>query len=182
MSETEFAIGRYCGVTFAGLKPASMVNLRRSEGAVVARLARCFRRRGFCFVCLRACGERRVLYVYHEERLRGLLFSPDVRAFLEGFGYRYDTVGEALAQLRARMNALGAAFPHEIGVFLGYPLGDVRGFIADPAGCLFCGAWKVYQNEAYARRTFERYKKCEACICRHMQRGRSLAQIFNIDK
>ena len=180
MSETEFAIGRYCGVTFAGLKVASMVNLRRGERDVVARLARGFRRRGFCFVCLRACGERQVLYVYHEERLRGLLFSPDVRAFLEGFGYRYETVGEAVSQLRARMNALGAAFPHEIGVFLGYPLGDVRGFIADPAGCLFCGAWKVYQDEACARRTFERYKRCEACICRHMQRGRSLAQIFNI--
>ena len=72
MSETEFAIGRYCGVTFAGLKVASMVNLRRGERDVVVRLARGFRRRGFCFVCLRACGERRVLYVYHEERLRGL--------------------------------------------------------------------------------------------------------------
>ena len=180
MSETEFAIGRYCGVTFAGLKVASMVNLRRGERDVVVRLARGFRRRGFSFVCLRACGERQVLYVYHEEQLRSLLFSPDVRAFLEGFGYRYDTVGEALAQLRARMNALGAAFPHEIGVFLGYPLGDVRGFLRDPDGCVLCGAWKVYENADEAVRTFERFRRCSDCICRHMDRGRTLSQIFNI--
>lgn len=37
-------------------------------------------------------------------------------------------------------------FPHEIGLFLGYPLCDVRGFIEDARGgvCLGCGYWKVY--------------------------------------
>ena len=67
-----------------------------------------------------------------------------------------------------------------IGVFLGYPLGDVCGFLRDPDGCILCGAWKVYENVGEAARTFERFRRCSACICRHMDRGRSLTQIFNI--
>lgn len=71
-------------------------------------------------------------------------------------------------------------FPHEIGVFLGYPLGDVCGFLRDPDGCILCGAWKVYENVGEAARTFERFRRCSACICRHMDRGRTLSQIFNV--
>ena len=177
MGETEYAIGRHCGVTFAGLKVARLVNLHRGEGEVIRRLARGFRRKGFSFVCLRTEKERQVLYIYNEEELRRLLFSAEVRAFLGGYGYHYETAAEAVTQLRDRMEG---EFPHEIGVFLGYPLCDVRGFIADPCGCLYCGAWKVYRDVAGARRTFERYKRCSACICRHMQNGRSLAEIFRI--
>lgn len=144
MSATEYAIGRHCGVTFAGLKIASLVSLRKGE---------------------------------HRARLTKYLFSPDVMAFLARFGYEYACAEEALRQLKERMNG---EFPHEIGVFLGYPLGDVCGFLRDPDGCILCGAWKVYENVGEAARTFERFRRCSACICRHMDRGRSLTQIFNI--
>ena len=89
---------------------------------------------------------------------------------------RYACAEEALRQLKERMNG---EFPHEIGVFLGYPLGDVCGFLRDPDGCILCGAWKVYENVDEAARTFERFRRCSACICRHMDNGRSLTQIFN---
>lgn len=36
-------------------------------------------------------------------------------------------------------------FPHEIGIFLGYPLDDVIGFIEHKPYYLV-GDWKVYQN------------------------------------
>ncbi len=42
MSETEFTIGRHCGVTFAGLKIASLVSLARGEEDVIACLSRRF--------------------------------------------------------------------------------------------------------------------------------------------
>ena len=118
-----------------------------------------------------------LVYICHRARLEKYLFSPDVRAFLARFGYEYCSAEEALEQLKCRMNG---EFPHEIGVFLGYPLSDVCGFLRDPDGCIFCGAWKVYENAGEAARTFERFRRCSACICRHMDRGRSLTQIFNI--
>ena len=177
MSAAEYTIGRHCGVTFAGLKPASLVSIDRSEAGMIACLSDKFGAKGFCFVVLGGCQDRVLVYVYHVERLRKLLFSCEVRMFLRSFGYEYGSVAEAIRQLKGRMSG---EFPHEIGVFLGYPLSDVRGFIDDPNGCILCGFWKVYSNADEAERTFERYRRCSACICRHMQRGRSLTQIFNV--
>ena len=177
MSGTEYAIGRHCGVTFAGLKIASLVSLPKQEEGVIAMLSRKFSRRGFAFRLLREDAERLLVYVCHRERLEKHLALPEIRAFLARFGYEYAAAEEALAQLETRM---GGEFPHEIGVFLGYPLCDVCGFLRDPDGCVLCGAWKVYENAEEARRTFERLRRCSACICRHMRNGKSLTQIFNV--
>ena len=177
MSATEYAIGRHCGVTFAGLKIASLVSLRKGEEDVIQTLSRRFAGKGFAFILLREDEERLLVYICHRARLTKYLFSPDVRAFLARFGYEYGSAEEALEQLKCRMKG---EFPHEIGVFLGYPLGDVCGFLRDPDGCILCGVWKVYENAGEAARTFERFRRCSACICRHMDRGRSLTQIFNV--
>ena len=177
MSATEYAIGRHCGVTFAGLKIASLVSLRKGEEDVIQTLSRRFAGKGFAFMLLREDEERLLVYICHRARLKRYLFSPDVRAFLARFGYGYASAEEALEQLKRRMKG---EFPHEIGVFLGYPLADVRGFLRDPNSCVLCGCWKVYEKADEAARTFERFRRCSACICRHMNRGRSLTQIFNI--
>ena len=177
MSATEYAIGRHCGVTFAGLKIASLVSLRKGEEDVIQTLSRRFAGKGFAFILLREDEERLLVYVCHKERLEQYLFSADVRAFLARFGYEYGSAEEALEQLKYRMNG---EFPHEIGIFLGYPLADVRGFLRDPNSCVLCGCWKVYENADEAARTFERFRRCSACICRHMDNGRSLTQIFNV--
>ena len=177
MSATEYAIGRHCGVTFAGLKIASLVSLRKGEEDVIQTLSRRFEGKGFAFILLREDEERLLVYICHRARLTKYLFSSDVRAFLARFGYEYGSAEEALEQLKYRMHG---EFPHEIGIFLGYPLCDVCGFLRDPDGYILCGAWKVYENADEAARTFERFRRCSACICRHMDRGRSLTQIFNI--
>ena len=178
MSETEYAIGRTCGVTFAGIKPASLVSVRKRGRAALARIGRCFRCKGFSFEVMRDQGDRILVCVYHAVRLERLLLSHEVRAFLSERGYRYENAHEAVAVLKSRMSE--DVFPHEVGVFLGYPLHDVRGFIADPQGGRPCGAWKVYGNEEEATRTSERWRRCSACICRLMKNGKSLTQIFNV--
>lgn len=117
MSATEYAIGRHCGVTFAGLKIASLVSLRKGEEDVIQTLSRRFAGKGFVFILLREDEERLLVYICHRARLTKYLFSPDVRAFLARFGYEYGSAEEALEQLKCRMKG---EFPHEIGVFLGF--------------------------------------------------------------
>ena len=52
-------------------------------------------------------------------------------------------------------------FPHEIGLFLGFPVEDVKAFIEkDGHDCLTCGFWKVYCNKSQALETFRQYKIC----------------------
>ena len=77
-------------------------------------------------------------------------------------GYGDTSPDGVLAFLRQRL-AESPCFPHEIGVFLGYPLSDVIAFMRDGGrGCRCSGCWKAYTNECEAMRIFQRYKACRA--------------------
>lgn len=60
--------------------------------------------------------------------------------------------------------ANGSDFPHEVGLFLGYPVWDVKGFIEHKGQQYkLCGYWKVYDDVPGAICKFEEYdwiKKC----------------------
>lgn len=63
-----------------------------------------------------------------------------------------------LEQLRTRLHG-SEEFPHEIGVFLGYPLNDVLGFIKyHGSNCKGMGDWKVYGDLGEAQKTFAKFK------------------------
>ena len=48
--------------------------------------------------------------------------------------------------------------PHELGVFLGIPIEDVKDFMeCTNKKCLLCGYWKVYNNYYAAEKTFKQY-------------------------
>lgn len=70
------------------------------------------------------------------------------------------------------------AFPHEIGVFLGYPIEDVIGFINNK-GCNFkcCGYWKVYGDKEKAIKEFARYDKCRMIYTKLWNQGRSILKL-----
>ena len=58
-------------------------------------------------------------------------------------------------------------FPHEIGLFLGYPPDDVEGFIENREKAFKCpGYWKVYGDEEKAKAQFHVISICTACYCR----------------
>ena len=48
--------------------------------------------------------------------------------------------------------------PHELGIFLGIPIEDVKDFMeCTNKKCLLCGYWKVYNNYYTAEKTFKQY-------------------------
>jgi ribosomal protein S24E len=54
-----------------------------------------------------------------------------------------------------------------VGLFLGYPLDDVQGFIKNRGSHYkLCGAWKVYGDVEKARNHFRKYELCRE----HMER------------
>ena len=90
---------------------------------------------------------------------------------------------QTLAQRPGKSPALafsypGKAFPHEIGVFLGYPIEDVIGFINNK-GCNFkcCGYWKVYGDKEKAIKEFARYDKCRMIYTKLWNQGRSILKL-----
>ena len=69
-----------------------------------------------------------MVYVYRKKQLEVSLNRPGVAKFLKQYGYGSTDVEYALDRLKSRIGE-NNEFPHEIGIFLDYPLGDVIGFI-----------------------------------------------------
>lgn len=107
-----------------------------------------------------------IVYVYRPALLAHQLVEHRCAADLAALGYppaeaagNEDALRLQLARLRSRFHQVNV--PHEIGYFLGYPVEDVRGFIAhEGRGYLCCGCWKVYADVRRAQRLFGRYKRC----------------------
>ena len=78
-----------------------------------------------------------------------------------------------------RGTGAGERFPHEIGLFLGYPPHDVEGFIRY-GGQNFrqCGFWKVYDNEKAVMHLFHCYAACIRKIYDSLQEGASLQSMI----
>ena len=85
-------------------------------------------KKGICLRLFQQNKERVTVFVYRRRRLSLLLQREDVRVFLQRYGYPSLGLSEILDHLDRRLDE-AEGYPHEIGVFLGYPLYDVEGFI-----------------------------------------------------
>ena len=118
-----------------------------------------------------------LVYVYRRDLLERLLVEKEIAKFLSAFGYENFRAENALRFLEQRVQ-MSAEFPHEIGIFLGYPLEDVREFIAKAGkGCKQIGCWIVYHNEAEANRLFVAIQKCSALFFELLKNGFSLSSL-----
>ena len=110
-------------------------------------------------------------------QLRADWAHPEVANFLTRYGYDPDDVPGSIAHLQKRLHHCGT-FPHEIGLFLGYPLGDVVGFICNNGkNCKCSGPWKVYCNEGETTKQFARFEKCRKVYRKLFQQGRTIGQL-----
>jgi hypothetical protein len=113
-----------------------------------------------------ACGRACFLF-YDQSLLEHALADPEALHLLKGGGYTVKDDAECLlGQLTSRMGQRD--FPHEIGVFLGYPASDVAAFIRfGGKNFALCRYWKVYHDVEAARRKFsaiDEAKRRAACL------------------
>ena len=165
----------HCAATLAGHKCASLFSYQEIEGESLKdnlnALNQLLQGKGVCARLLRESEKGGLVYVYRPTLLEKRLNDPEICAFLRAQGYEQFGLEEALATLSAHIRQ-GDEFPHEIGVFLGYPLGDVVGFI-EHKGSNFCcmGPWKAYGNKEEALRLFALYRKCRDVYLSCYRRG-----------
>lgn len=116
--------------------------------------------RGARMLPLKFHGGRVLLYMYRPARLKKDLSHELAMRILAQREYSAGSPERCIKELIKRLNE-DEDFPHEIGLFLGYPPEDVYGFIENKAACAKCvGTWKVYGDEQKARNTFAQYRKC----------------------
>lgn len=170
---------RFCAPTLAGLKTGSVFSFGYDDEEELRSQLRDVNRRlrpkGLRVLPLRMNGKRALLYLYRPGRLARDLAEDEAGGLLERCGYCSGDCAACLARLGKKLRECGD-FPHEIGLFLGYPAEDVRGFMEN-APPKFSGEWKVYGDVEAARRTFARHKKCTRLYCQQSERGKPLEKL-----
>ncbi len=185
----------------AGLKVSQehkMYNARQ----VVMYYAQILESYGFV---IRVCAEfddRICLFAYRTKLLKSVLsrFCASELLYQHGysicdFEHTIDELIERLAHYHADRGALSVPidltqeqkrtsltpFPHEIGVFLGYPVEDVASFI-DCAGAesVSVGQWKVYHNNERAQKQFEVMRRWEDYILERFNTGSSFKELLTM--
>lgn len=172
---------RHGAPTLAGLKTASLFpcpcTSRSALLTAVRRINRRLRHKGLRVLPLRFSGEKALIYLYRPKKLRADLAHPTARRLLEDMGYDAADAQRCLVCLARRLREQ-EEFPHEIGLFLGYPPEDVLGFIENRAcDCKCVGCWKVYSDEEGARKKFEQYRKCTRVYWEQWAKGRDIERL-----
>lgn len=172
----------HCAPTFAGLKTGNLFRISYADIEVfreeLRELNGILKRKGLRAVPVRMTAEFALVYLYRPDFLKRDLGSEEATRLLKSLGYEPQSVNRSVAFL-ARMMREKEAFPHEVGLFLGYPPEDVLGFMKSSREGVKCvGCWKVYGDEARARAAFWRFQRCREVFEENVQRGRKLEALI----
>lgn len=165
---SERLIIEQCSPTLAGLKTGSLFSVSYTEKcdlcAEIKRINKVIVPKGLRMIPVKFAKGRALIYVYRPKKLKCDLENSEARELLTSYGYSCDSVDCCVMRLISRLES-SDSFPHEIGLFLGYPPKDVKGFIENKAESKYVGYWRVYDNVEWASKKFEQYKKCTRVYC-----------------
>lgn len=159
-----------CSEVLAGVKPAnliSLVNRTRSCGRNLYQLWQSHneglaaRLGDLTFKVLQTRQGALLLLCYNQGHLERHLSHAGIRTLLHKSGYRADATCAALLDEMCSRIGANDSFPHEIGLFIGYPAKDVAAFMGMvklPFACQ--GPWKIYGNPDQSLCLAEQYRCC----------------------
>ena len=167
----------HCAPVLLGCKPAALFTVFSIECLV------CLKKELNYMLDIKVFRNRKksiLIMVYKQQMLEKLILNEKVRHALSLLGYSESfSIDSYLSLLEYRFNNT-EDFPHEIGLFLGYPPEDVLGFINNCGmDYKYCGLWKVYGDEEKSKKRFDKYKHCRECLRIHLENGGSIKN-FNI--
>lgn len=105
------------------------------------------------------------IFIYKKKALDQFLSKRENAHFLEKYGY-FKTM-DLDEKIRHLMSRYHSGCPDEIGVFLGFPIDDVKSYIEhDGEHYKQCRYWKVYHNEDKANYTFKAYDCAKIAVAK----------------
>ena len=120
---------------------------------------------------MRKSESKNLLYFYDKELLSFILKKKSITGFLKNLGYySCENMEDYLGVLKKRFSKY--LIPHEIGLFLGYPLKDVVGFMCKELPAVYSDRWKVFGEPGCSVSLMEYHKKAEVFFKKCIQEGR----------
>ena len=173
-----FRVVTQCAPVLKGVKISNLITMKPGGWRKIRAYLK--KSRIIC-IPLYADAEKEVLFLYRYEQLERHLKNLEVREFLRSCGYESFEVASVLVRLRRRYRlyaGISKEFPHELGVLLGYPVGDVQGFIDNRGeNSLTSRYWKVYQNPKEAEKIFDLYDRVKEQALKEIMCGRTLSHV-----
>ena len=173
-----FRVVTQCAPVLKGVKISNLITMKPGGWRKIRAYLK--KSRIIC-IPLYADAEKEVLFLYRYEQLERHLKIREVREFLRSCGYESFEVASVLVRLRRRYQlyaGISKEFPHELGVLLGYPVGDVQGFIDNRGeNSLTSRYWKVYQNPKEAEKIFDLYDRVKEQALKEIMCGRTLSHV-----
>lgn len=148
-------------LVISGSKPSATLTLKKGKDGNFDKWqkygAKFIKSIDLDFIVLREQEQAIILLVYNKEKLEECIMYEKNRKFLIKLGYSLER------NLELYLNKLVKRYdlyhcPHELGIFLGFPVSDVKEFMnCSSKKCLMCGYWKVYNNLEKAVETFGKF-------------------------
>ncbi len=192
-----WSLVRSAATVLAGERPAALFLFRPAScpqwseellpelEEVVGSFREALARRGIALAVVGSIGRQVAILLWRYNLVAQLLRLPNTRTYLASRGLDVRDARHLMADLARRLGAYYAArrdgahdapFPHEVGIALGYPLGDVIGFI--DGGCEICrGRWRCYGDANGARRRFAELDRIEGSYVERFRTGTPLGEL-----
>ncbi len=181
LKDTELQMALQCAPLISGLKLSNLLIIRPDQLREVKHI---LRGTDICCRVLLVTDEKITVLLYHQERLGVYLSETGVEKLLRKMGYESQNIDEILPVFCVRYQTYmkeKQAFPHEMGILLGYPIEDVEGFINNNGqGFLCTGYWKVYGNLPAKERLFRRFEQVRETMIQLISCGMSVVDIIDI--
>lgn len=164
----EQLLARHCALALCKQKTANMFHINRNcindLDEMVNWYNRLFAAKGIKIRIFQSKQQRVMIYVYCPKLVEQLLHDDSVVKLLSKFNYPEDDMEKVFQYLEYRLNTC-KTFPHEIGIFLGYPLSDLIGFLQN-IPCLYVANWKVYSNVNESKKRFKQFQETKDLLKR----------------
>lgn len=169
----------------ARLKPSITLNLMRDLDRDIFSLWNIYgedylKELNLDYIELRETNNSLVILIYDKELLSQYINKKDNINFLKSIGYDENIcIDKYLKTLSERYKKYKC--PHELGVFLGYPLNDVIDFInCSNKKCLACGYWKVYNSCSKAKMIFNLFDEVKEVTVDNILKGNTKCTLSQI--
>lgn len=183
MSKVKFEsiLANHCAPVLMGTKLSNLISLSKwktsFDEALLKKYKDIFKAYGIAIEKLCECEASMLILIYNEERLARYIQKPRIAKFLKDYGYEAIELDQCLSTLKSKLRHF--EFPHEIGIFLGFPIDDVIGFIENEGqNYLYCRYWKVYARPESTKRTFELYDGLRTFVKTKLMEGYTIERLM----
>lgn len=168
-----------CAPVITGLKASNLLITSSSNVKVLHRI---LKDSDISYFILFSGEDETVILLLNRYQLELFLKEKNVVRLLRCFGYPGTGIGRQLFRLKKRYTEYRSGksgFPHEMGLFLAYPMEDVIGFIEnDGQNSQYSGYWKVYGNMDEKLKIFKEFDRAKESLMRAIARGISIPKIL----